>query len=62
MVGNQIVNFIFRLNLKRLISQLNREKDTIKKNGVKIDGQLLNVSFKGISYEQKYLNALTNPK
>ena len=41
------MGFHFRENLKNLIAKLKKEKEIIKRNGIKVDGKLYNVSFKG---------------
>ena len=37
----------FRKTLKSLIAALNKEKDAIKRNGIKVDGKSYTVSFRG---------------
>lgn len=39
--------FVSRESLKKLIMNINRQKDTLKKNGIFVDGQTYSVKFKG---------------
>ena len=48
------LTFFLREDLKRLVANLNKQKDTLKKkNGIQVDGKHYRISFKG-TFSESY--------